>query len=537
MSLPDPPQPKPRPRLPPRRLGVAPVVSANRAPTWLLQLSPILTLVAIVLVLAHGLIARAQLDVIGRMLLAIPGLILIGEIYRYAKKPGDRELPANVIGLLYYYVAFSFPAFFNLTFFDLSGPVTFSERAYTLAPMCIGGGVLFLYLGMRAGEGLGIRVRPAFQSMVPPIEVSPAIENATYWYAGICTLLMVSFVSAPTLIPGEIGVFVTTTMAFDFCVGLTVVLPDHFKGKWSKHASVVVLLLGSVGSLIRGVLDPALRLGIAGVAGRWANSRQVAFRLVTTFLALYLVFQPIKHDFRQQIWRARDQSSVTFTDRLNAWTSAFSEFWSRENTQSETQDAAISRLAELDAVLHAIDVLPGHVEPLQGQGWIAALSSPIPRLIWKNKPTTMSSVDQRYAVVFKRQNEIGARNTAILLPLVVEGYWNFEWIGIGISCFVMGMWCGILQKLFAGPHWALRAMGIAHLSRLVAQGPVSGLFSGLFQHVIGLLLAAWIVYGIEKLLSRPSKTSTRRFGGARPLGPIRPPARALPLGRPPSERN
>jgi hypothetical protein len=482
---------------------------ADLVPAWVVKLSPILTMAAVFLVAAHAFLVRAQLDPIARLLLSIPGVILLGEGYRYAKNPGDRELPANVIGLVYYYVAFSFPAFFDMVFYDMRGPVAFSERAYSLGSAAVAMGGLFLYGGMRAGELLGARLRPGLESLSPPSDLSPAMQQATFWYAGLCTALTLIFISAPTLIPGELGVFITNTIAFDFCVGLTVAMPLYFQGKWSKYGSLFVLGLGSVGGLIRGVLDPAMRLGVAAIAGGWANTRRFAVRLAAGFLAVYVLLQPIKQDFRQQIWRSRDQSAVSYTDRINAWVNALSGFWSREDAQEETKDAAVGRLAELDAVFHAIDMVPSQVTTLEGAGWVAALSSPIPRFIWRDKPTTNSSVDQRYAVVFKRQSEVGARSTAILLPLVVEGYWNFEWFGVALSCFVMGLWCGVLQKLFAGPHWALRAMGVAHLSRLIAQGAVSGLFAGIFQHLTGLLLACWLVYGIHKILTRTAKTAAR----------------------------
>ena len=153
MSLP--PRPPLKLRPPPPARALRPV--ADLVPAWVVKLSPILTMAAVFLVAAHAFLARTQLDPIARLLLSIPGVILLGEGYRYAKNPGDRELPANVIGLVYYYVAFSFPAFFEMIFYDMRGPVAFSERAYSLGSAAVAMGGLFLYGGMRAGELLGAR--------------------------------------------------------------------------------------------------------------------------------------------------------------------------------------------------------------------------------------------------------------------------------------------------------------------------------------------------------------------------------------------
>jgi hypothetical protein len=470
------------------------------------------------LVIAHGILARPQFDPIARFLLAIPGLFLLAETYRYAKNPGDRELPVNVISLIYYYVAFSFPAFFDVTFFDVNGPVAFTERAYSLGATFVAVGVFFLYAGMRAGELLGDRLRPAVESISPPKEVSPSFARATFWYAVICVILNLIFVSAPTLIPGEIGVFINITISYELAIGLTLAKPEYFQGRWAKYSGVALLIVGGAGGMIRGVLDPAMRLGVATVTGRWANTRRFAVRLVAGVLVVYIIFQPIKHDFREAIWRNRDYANVGYVERLDAWVNAFTGFWTRDNTahnQEEAADSTIGRLAELDPVLHAVDMVPVHVQPLEGSGWFRILTSPIPRLIWRDKPTTSTLLEQRYAVVFKRQSEVSARGTAILLPLLVDGYWNFEWLGVPIACVLMGLWVGACQRIFAGTHWALRAMGVAHLARLVSQGPVSGVYSGLFQHVTGLILACWAVYGIEKMLSRRAATP-RTFAGVRP---------------------
>jgi hypothetical protein len=239
-------------------------------------------------------------------------------------------------------------------------------------------------------------------------------------------------------------------------------------------------------------------------------------RLVGGILTVYLIFQPIKHDFRSAVWRARDTASISYSDRIDAWVTAFTDFWVRDTrqTEDEAKDSTIGRLSELDPVLHAIDVVPIRVQPLEGKGWLPILTSPIPRIIWRDKPTTSTLLEQRYAVVFRRQTEQGARGTAILLPLLVDGYWNFQWLGIPIACFMMGLWVGACQKIFSGPHWALRAMGVAHLARLVAQGPVAGVYSGLFQHVTGLILACWLVYGVAKALSK-TVTTPKNFVGSR----------------------
>ncbi len=152
-------------------------------------------------------------------------------------------------------------------------------------------------------------------------------------------------------------------------------------------------------------------------------------------------------------------------------------------------------------MIHAFDMLPGQVQFLDGEGWLVILIGPIPRLIWPDKPTTRDMAEQRYATIFHRQTEEGARTTAIVLPLIVDGYWNFGWPGIAFACTAMGLWVGICQKLWSGGHWALDAMGIANLSRLTVHAHLNGVYGGLFQSTVGLFVACWAIYWAAGLVS------------------------------------
>jgi hypothetical protein len=467
-----------------------------------------LGLAAVVLVLAHLSFSRDQFSLTMRFLLAIPGLLFFWELHRYLREDVKRELPFNVLGLLYFYIPFSFPAFFNLDFFDIAGPVTFTEQARSSASIAIAVGSLCLFGGIRAGEVIGRGLRPGAIRLVPPATLPAAFPRAVLWYVGLNILVAMIYVSAPGLVPAVLATPLTVIVCFEIAMGLVLPRPELFNGKWSRYTAVGLMMIGWSAGLIRGVLEPVFRLGSPFFAGLWAFNRKVSFGLLVCGIGIYLLFQPVKSDFRTQVW---GRAQTSYGERVEAWGFAFNNFFSRDDTQDKVQDSAVGRVSELDPVMHAFDMLPGQVQSLNGSGWVQILTAPIPRLIWRDKPTTRENAEQRYAIVFHRQTEEGARSTAILLPLLVDGYWNFGWPGIVFACSMVGLWVGVCQKLWSAHHWAIEAMGVAQFSRLIVHGHLGAIYSGLYQYLTGLLIACWGVYWLAGLLSRTPVVSTQRL--------------------------
>ncbi len=157
-----------------------------------------------------------------------------------------------------------------------------------------------------------------------------------------------------------------------------------------------------------------------------------------------------------------------------------------------------------------MQVVPQRVPFIYGKSLLEVVYAPIPRLIWPNKPTTIDSMTQHYAVIFGIQTERGAQSTAIGMNMLVEGYWNFGWLGIALLCFAAGLVVGASQSVFSGKHWALCAIGIAQISTLNIPSTVVVTYSSLFQFAVGRLIAVW---GID-WLARVLGSRTKRVRGA-----------------------
>ncbi len=490
--------PAPRRRLPPPRRPAP--RAAQRAEGEIPWLKPALPLGGFLLFGAHLALGRADFSLAHRALVAVPLIPLFWEAHRYHKVLRRLELPMGVYALLIYYVTFSFSGFVSTTFYDVIGPVTFTDDARLLGTAAVALGSIMIYLGFLAGERLGTRLQPLMIRVSPPAEVPDGFVRGAVWYSILC-LATTQFLLTFSAMPPSISAIVSLTFSYAFGIGITVAKPEAFRGPRSRYVGTALLFFGGVGGLLRGMLEPVIRLTATTIAARWAFLRRFSRSFVIGAVAVYLIFQPIKAEYRAQIWTTRGSADAAgYSERVNAWTTAFEHFWSGRDAGEDTQNAAVGRLVELDPIIHAFMLLPGRVQFAEGSGWLSILYAPIPRLLWANKPTT-DDFEQHYSVVFNRQNSTGARSTSILLPLIVDGYWNFGWPGIVFVTLAVGLWVGVCQKMYAVKHWAIQAMGVAQLSQLVITGSLAITYSGITQGIIGPILSAWLVYLLARFLS------------------------------------
>lgn len=458
-----------------------------------------LSWIAIVsVVLAHVVFAQAEFPLPTRLLTAVPAVLCLLEARAHLRAPKG-ELPFMVMALLQYYVSFCSAVFFDLTFYDLTGPVHFTETTRIAAGLAVALGGLTLSAGGRLGIRLGRDFRAGFLRSLPPADLPRRWDDAFYVYCAVAVLATLVATFTPGMIPQALALPITYTLSFEFAMGLALACPPR---KLGLKAAQGFVALGIVIALFHGMLDLIFRVGMEYVAGRWATVRRISLRVVAVVAVLFLALQPIKQRFRDQVWTQEAKSGVAtgVTGRVSAWQSALSYYGEDNHAKSETDNAAIERMSELGSVMHAIQVIPVRVDYLDGAGFVQILYSPIPRLIWPDKPTTKDTV-QRYAVIFGRQTERGAETTAITLPLVVEGYWNFGWVGVALVCGAVGLWMGLSQQLFAGEHWALRAMGFTQFTNITVAQSIVFLYGSLFQNFLGRMVACWVVYWLAKLLS------------------------------------
>jgi hypothetical protein len=469
--------------------------------------------VAIMAVLGcHLAFGTEAYPLFSRVLLAVPAVLFMVELRSYLVSEKG-ELPFLVFAMLQYYMAFGFPVFLDVPFFDLTGPVTFSPATHILASVAVALGALCIAgsarLGMRLGGGLQ---RFSFK-VLPPETAFSRWDDAFFLFAGVSVAIAAVLAFSPYALPAQLNFVVLIVFQIEFVTGLAAVRPPRALGRWASLGLLAVVV--SVG-MLRGQLDPIARQGMAFVTARWVTVRKISLAFMVAMAGLFLILQPAKSTYREQVWgrMVRTGEQVGLSDRVDAWESAFEHYFSDEpRRRSEESGSAAARLSEIDPVMHALDVVPFRIDYLYGAGFAQILYAPIPRLIWAGKPSSGEEVAQRYAVIFGRQTERGAETTAIGLNLLVEGYWNFGWFGIVLVCTAVGLTVGAMQTLFSGAHWALRAIGVAQISVLSVGNTAVVLFSSLFQFMAGRLIAVWGVFWLAQLLSERVRQAPRVLAG------------------------
>jgi hypothetical protein len=470
-------------------------------------------------ILAHIAFAEDEHPFITRILVAVPAVVFILETRAYIKNTTG-ELPFNVFAMLQYWVAFGLPVFLKLTFYDLNGPVVFRDDTRVAVGFAVALGAASLWAGGRVGMRLGRDLVRVTTQALPPETVPSRWSEALFGYVALTlfTALLITF--APSVIPGSLGLAVSYTLQIEFALGMNIAAPPR---TWGPRINQALMAFSLGIGLLRGQIEPMVRSAMAFTAGGWITLRRVPLAFIAAMVVIFLVVQPAKQSYRAQVWgyTGRTGEQVSFGGRVTAWQEAFGDVFSRGSRKSDdSTTSSLARLTELNPVMYAIEVVPQRVPYLYGESLFEILYSPIPRLIWKDKPTTLDRSAQRWAVIFGIQTERGSLSTAIGLNLLVEGFWNFGWFGIALFSFAAGLIPGISQTLLSGRHWALRAIGIAQLASVTISYAVVVTYSALFQTIVSRLIGVWGVYWVAQILSerrRGTNVSARRAARGRAI--------------------
>ena len=456
--------------------------------TWLLVVST---------VGVHVVFGAEPFPIAARALCSVPAVLFFIEARTYLKSE-ERELPFILLALGQYYLQFALPVFWDVPFFDMSGPVYFSDTTRNQACIAVALGSMSFWGAARVALPLGHRLRRSALKILPPETILQGWDNGFYIYAGAVVAYALVDVVAPVLIPGSLVLAVNLLMDSGYAIGLAAVRPPRLLG---RRMSQVLLLISMIVGMLRGQLELVGRPVMAYLGAQWVTTRRAALGALSALVVLYLVLQPIKASYRAQVWTNRGED-VGFSGRVEAWQNSFS------NPQKHSGGEAIGRLSELSSVMHAVIVVPSRVDYMYGATYLQILYAPIPRLIWADKPDSRHEYSQRYGVIFGLQTDAGSETTAFNLNPLVEGYWNFGWFGVALGCAAMGMVVGAQQRLFAGPHWALFAGGVAQLAGLSMTASTTLMYSLLFQTLFARVMTAWCVYWLARNLS-----SQRARGG------------------------
>jgi hypothetical protein len=198
----------------------------------------------------------------------------------------------------------------------------------------------------------------------------------------------------------------------------------------------------------------------------------------------------VTEDYRRVVWYQEDGGSQIQNAQL------FFRLL-EQGVQSEGVDGAIAkgfetsqgRSANLDLFADVIRRTPGEIPYWGGTTYLSLVGSFIPRFLWPNKPTKElgQAFGHRYGYVGSRDSR-----TAINLPILVEFYANFGFLGVVLGMAVVGMVYRLVDRAMNNPGQD----EILSLAGIVLMIPLTNIESDLSLGFGGLIMngiAFWLV--------------------------------------------
>ena len=207
---------------------------------------------------------------------------------------------------------------------------------------------------------------------------------------------------------------------------------------------------GFVVGLMTGMLENTLMPLVLVLAVRWHATRRIPWFAILVGFVLYLVLNPAKFQYREQVWYSNQQYG--FSQRLEVWAQAVDEEVTTTRQQQAWEETVRSSLARFDLVhkfAYVAEMTPAYIPYYDGVSYSYFLYAWIPRLLWPDKPSASEStdwLDLDYGFKYESQP------VTVAIGQLPEAYANFGVIGIGLVMAVQGIIFALLDAMLNGPR-------------------------------------------------------------------------------------
>lgn len=197
-----------------------------------------------------------------------------------------------------------------------------------------------------------------------------------------------------------------------------------------------------------GLLSEVMILGLFMTIVIIGETRRIPLLIISIVLGIYLVFNPVKNEFRRLTWTTVSLSPL---ERVSVFTDlVYKSYTTPKNSNTESPndssgDRAIARSAHIVIFSAVVRDTPDRVPYWNGESYLPLLTSFIPRFIWADKPSekTGNEFGRRYEYLDKIDN-----STSFNLPWIVEMYANFGVIGVILGMSLVGVLLAFLEQKF-----------------------------------------------------------------------------------------
>jgi len=152
---------------------------------------------------------------------------------------------------------------------------------------------------------------------------------------------------------------------------------------------------------------------------------------------------------------------------------------------------------------HVVDVTPSKIELLKGATYRPLLTSYIPRLFWKSKPTEQlgNEFGHRYSLMHHTDHQ-----SSLNVPWVTELYANFGFTGLFLGMTLFGAGMAMFSRFLTGMDRTEIGSAVAIAVLVPLSFPESN-FSLMVGSILPLLICLWIYFRVAFLLPIPAASA------------------------------
>jgi hypothetical protein len=237
-----------------------------------------------------------------------------------------------------------------------------------------------------------------------------------------------------------------------FNVAIVLLAYDVYGGKGQSNLARIALYgavaFGFVVGLMTGMLENTLMPLVLVLAVRWHATRQIPWFAILAGFVLYLMLNPAKFEYRQQVWFSGE--NVGFSERLEVWALAVEDELStarQQETWDETLREALARFDLVHRFTYVREMTPAYIPYYGGETYNYFLYAWIPRLLWPDKPSASESTDRLdldYGFKYESQP------VTIAIGQLPEAYANFGFMGVAVVMALQGMVFAALDAMLNG---------------------------------------------------------------------------------------
>ena len=222
------------------------------------------------------------------------------------------------------------------------------------------------------------------------------------------------------------------------------------QGPLARIGLFAAVAFGFLVGLLTGMLEHTLMPMVLVLAVRWHATRRLPWFAILVGFVLYMVLNPAKFQYRQQVWFGGEEYGVS--QRLAVWAVAVEDEWSTASQEAAWELTFRQALARFDLVhkfAYVRDMTPAFVPYYRGQTYAYFLYAWIPRLLWPDKPSASEAVD-RLDVDYGFKYE--SQPVTVAMGQLPEAYANFGVLGIGLVMALQGLVFALLDAALNGPR-------------------------------------------------------------------------------------